>query len=265
MNRKNYKFGEKLPISATIICYNEESNIEETLKSLDFIDEIIVIDSYSTDKTIEIVSRYTDKIYYNKFKDFSDQRNIALSKVSNNWVMRIDSDEIITPSLKQKIYDILNQDDCSRQIVYKTALKNMFMGRLIKHSNWGGKPVHFLYNFNHFKYKNAVHELPDITETQEIVLKNVYLIHNTYKGVTVMFRKTDQYSTIKAKQLFDKQVKITPFHLAIKPTYRFIFHYLLNLGFLDGRQGFIIAKMKALEVYWRYLKCWRLQKGETID
>jgi len=265
MSQKSYKFGEKLPISATIICYNEESNIEETLRSLDFVDEIVVVDSYSTDKTIEIVSKYSDKIYYNKFQDFSSQRNIALSKVSNNWVMRIDSDEVISTELKQRIYDILNSDDCSKQIVYKTALKNMFMGRLIKHSNWGGKPVHFLYNFNQFKYKNAVHELPDIKGVDEIVLKNVYLIHNTYKGVDVMFRKTDQYSTIKAKQLFEKNAKVSSFHLLIKPAYRFLFHYIIHFGFLDGRQGFIIARMKALEVYWRYLKCWRLQEGESLD
>ncbi|WP_372645822.1 glycosyltransferase family 2 protein [Ancylomarina sp.] len=265
MNQKSYKFGEKLPISATIICYNEESNIEETLKSLDFVDEIIIVDSYSTDKTIEVVSKYTSKIFYKKFEDFSSQRNFALSKVSNNWVMRIDADEVLPEKLIKRLYDIVNKDDCSHKKVYKVARKVNFMGRLIKHSHWGDKPCHFLFNFNNFKYKNAVHELPNIEGVEQIVLKNAYFIHNTYKNISSMIRKTDQYSTIKAKQLFDKNVKVSSFHLLIKPAYRFLFHFIIHFGFLDGRRGYIIARMKALEVYWRYLKCWRLQEGESFD
>jgi len=261
----NYKLDEKLPISATIICYNEELNIEETLKSLYFIDEIIIVDSHSTDKTIDIVSKYTSKIFYKKFEDFSSQRDFAVSKVSNKWVMRIDADEVLPEKLIKRLYDIVNKDDCSKKKVYKVARKVNFMGRLIKHSNWRDKPCHFLFNFNDFKYKNKVHETPNIKDVERIVLKNAYFIHNTYKNISSMIRKTDQYSTLKAIRLFEKNTKISRFHFVIKPLHRFMFHYIYNFGFLDGRQGYVIAKMKALEVYWRYLKCWRLQEGESID
>lgn len=261
---KLYNMTNKLPISATIITLNEERDIEKLLKSLHFVDEIILVDSYSTDKTVEIAKKYTDKVYLREFKNFSDQRNFALSKATNKWIMRVDGDEAITPELEEKIRDIVKKDDGSTKKCYMVKWKFRFMNGNLKYSQIGNHYVHFLMNNNDFQYRKAVHESPDIPDWESVKIKGVRLYHDTFKSTERYIEKMNLYSSLRTKDLLKKNPNVT-MGLLFKPTYRFFYHFIMNLGFLDGFPGYMFAKMQALECRLRFIKFREFKENNSKD
>ncbi|MCD7963921.1 MAG: glycosyltransferase family 2 protein [Rikenellaceae bacterium] len=251
---------ERKKISAVLITYNEEINIERTLESLDFVDEIVILDSYSTDRTVAIASKYTNKIYYRKFDDFSSQRNYSLDLATNEWVIVVDADEVVTNELKDEIRALLRVIDSKS--VYSIERNNIFMGRRLKHGGVNNDYVVRIFPKT-IRYKNKVHEIPSTGDKSVKILKNS-MEHHTYKNYRHTLEKYDHYTTLHAENMFRKEYKITHWKLFIKPSFRFFRHYVLKMGFLDGRQGLVFAYLSAWGVFDKLVKTWRMQNGEQF-
>ena len=248
-------------ISAIIPTYNEENNIKEAIKSLDFVDEIIIVDSYSTDKTIEIAKPLVDKIFQRNYENSAEQKNWALNKVENEWVIILDADERISKELKNEILNLKN-----RTINYNgfwIKRMNYFMRKRVYFSGWQGDKVIRLFKRSVCKYeKKNVHA--EIFSDGEIGMLKNKIIHNTYKSKTDYLDKLNRYAKWQAKDYDKKTKKITFLHLHIKPILRFLKHFVFHLGFLDGYIGFVISiyQYKAVSLRYKYLKIYRAKNNQ---
>jgi glycosyltransferase involved in cell wall biosynthesis len=244
-------------ISALAITFNEEENVKRYVKSLSFADEIIFIDSKSTDKTHEIAKELGVQIIVREFTNFSDQRNFAISQAKNDWIVFFDLDEIISPNLEQEIINtVLNPNS---KIAFFIKRNFFFMGKKIKFGGWQNDKVVRLFNKKFCQYNgNLVHE--EIKADGKIgVLKNG-LNHFSYKDFDNYNDKLNLYSKLQAENLYNKKVKPNVYHLIFRPIYRFLWQYLFRLGIIDGKEGFILAYIHAFSVFKRYLQLWMLYR-----
>ncbi len=244
-------------ITALAITYNEEENVERYFESLSFADEIIFVDSQSTDKTIEIAERLGVKVIQRKFDDFSNQRNFAIEQASNDWILFFDLDEIISKDLEIEIKSILKKPN--DKVAFYIRRKFYFMGKLIKYGGWQNDKAIRLFNKHHCRYNgNLVHELVQSTGKTGI-LKNK-LDHYSYKNFDNYNDKLNLYSKLQAENLFLLKQKPNLYHFFIRPTYRFLWQYIFRLGLLDGKTGFILAYIHSFSVFKRYLQLWMMYR-----
>jgi len=246
-------------LTAIIPTFNEEANIEAAIGSVSFAREIIVIDSYSTDKTVEIARSLNCKIMQREFDNFSSQKNHAIRKASNEWVLLLDADERISPELKNEILHTLKSEP--EYDAYWIYRNNFFMGREIHYSGWQNDKVIRLFRKSTCRYNGLpVHEeIATIGNTG--FLKN-RLNHFTYKNFDNYLGKLNRYAWLQAAE-YDKKVKrITFFHLFIKPGVRLFRHYLLKQGFRDGFAGLVIAWLQSYAVFTRYIKLWLIRHNK---
>ena len=243
-------------VTAVIPTYNEEINIKAAIESVRFAKEIIVIDSFSTDATVEIAKSMGANVMQRKFDDFSTQKNFAIDKAQYDWIFVLDADERIAPELyKELVTNIKNpQADA-----YRIKRKNYFAGKRIRFSGWQTDTVVRLFNKNKARYNGKiVHE--EIETTGKVQLLEHYLDHYTYRDYNHYLNKITHYAELKAKNLYENGKTTTIFHLLFLPVFRFFTHYFLRLGFLDGFQGFMIARIQAYGVFVRYNKLWLMNK-----
>ena len=238
-------------LSVAIITYNEEGNIERALSSVDFADEIIIVDSFSTDNTVEICKKFTDKIHPREFAGHVDQKNFALSLAENDWVLSIDADEVVTDKLKDEIINILGGVDLKQG--YKLPRRAFYLGRWIKHSGWYPDYKVRLVNKDHAKWGGI--DPHDKLEVDDVVgrLKGE-LLHYTYKDLAHHFQVINKYTTIASKRLYENGKKAHVTDIVIRPVFLFIKKFIIKLGFLDGLAGFIIAVSTAFYTFSKYLK-----------
>ena len=236
-------------LTAIIPTGNEEHNIVAAIKSVDFVDEIMVVDSFSSDKTIELAVPLADTILKRKFEYPASQKNWAIPQAKYHWILLLDADERVTPKLKEEIIEIINSNTIYSGFWIKRV--NYFMGKKVRFSGWQGDKVIRLFKRDECKYEDkCVHE--EIISSGKIGLLKNKLIHNTFVSKEVYLKKLDRYAKWQAND-YNKKVKtITFFHTIIKPIFRFIKHYILQLGFLDGYVGFIISIYQAKAVAMRY-------------
>ncbi len=241
---------QKKKISAIILTYNEEKNIKEALEQVIWADEILIIDSHSTDKTIEIAQGMQKvKIIKRKFDNFSSQKNFAIQQAANDWIISIDADERFSTDLKNEINKILEKGPENE--AYWVRRKNFIKNKEIKFSGWQNDKVIRLFNKKFCKYNGKpVHEEIECRKKIGYLQNPIY--HYTYEDENSFKEKIFFYSKIKAQLLYEKQLKPNFFHFTIKPAYRFLYHYVYKLGFLDGKSGFIISKINAEGIYMRY-------------
>lgn len=238
-------------ITGLIITLNEEQNIAEVIKNINFVDEIIVLDSFSIDKTVEIANTFHNvKVFQNKFENFTDQRNLALDYASHNWILFLDADERLTPKLKQEIFETVNQEDAAE--AYYFYRKFMFKGKPLHFSGWQTDKNIRLFKKDAARYskERLVHEILRVKGRTRI-LKNK-LIHYSYIDFESYKQKMENYAKLKAKELYMKEVKPNFFHFYIKPAYKFFYKYIVRLGILDGKKGLTICYLNAYSVYCRY-------------
>ncbi len=254
---------QKTKISGLVITLNEEKNIEEVINNLSFVDEIIVVDSYSSDQTVALIKKYNHvKLVQNTFENYTSQRNIALDLANNSWILFIDADERITPALKNEILETVKNE--STADAYFFVRKFMFQNKPLHFSGWQTDKNIRLFKKEKARYivGRLVHEKLKV-EGKTAVLKNK-LIHYSYLDYETYKSKMINYGKLKAKELFDKNVRPNLFHFYIKPFYKFFHSYIIRLGILDGRKGFIICYLNALSIYVRYLELKRL-RGFSIS
>jgi glycosyltransferase involved in cell wall biosynthesis len=248
-------------LTAIIPTKNEEHNIEAVLQSVSFADEIMVVDSFSTDKTIELAKKYTDFIIQREYQYSASQKNWAIPQASNQWVLLVDSDERVTPELREEIQNILEYGtDKTAFWIYR---KNCFMGAQVKFSGWQNDRVIRLFRRDECRYEDKHVHAEIKTRGKVGKLKNP-MEHNTYKDLKTYLAKMDQYASWSAYDRIHKIKKVTWFHLAVKPLYCFFTHYFLRLGVLDGKTGFVISVISGYSVFLRFLKLMQIKNNEQV-
>ena len=248
-------------VSAIIICKNEEQFIAGAIESLLWADEVLLVDSYSTDDTLQIARQYPVKVLQRPFDNYSRQRNWAIDQATQPWVLMLDADERIPADLQQEIAQLLKAPPT--QPAYEISRKNYFMGERVRFSGWQNDRVVRLFDKAQCRYSDKqVHE--ELQVPGRVGKLSHQMVHHTYRSLPHYLDKWNQYSWLSAKDKIKKTKKVTLFHLALKPWVRFVRQYFLKLGVLDGRVGFIIAYLSASSVFMRYLKIWRMQEEQNI-
>ena len=245
-------------ISAVLITYNEITNIDAVLTNLQFADEIIVVDSLSTDGTLErIKKRGKVKVIERPFLNFTDQKSYAMSQASNDWVLFMDADERLTDSLKNEILNTVNSQ--TKTVAFFFYRIFMFQEKVLRYSGWQSDKNYRLFRKSkvNFTTERVVHETL-VVDGKIGILKNK-LIHFSYKNYQEYKGKMIKYGKMKAQEEIDKNYAPNLYHFLLRPSYKFFNHYILRFGFLDGRKGIIISYLNALGVFARYKELKRLQ------
>lgn len=245
-----------IAISAILITKNEEQRIQSCLASLEWADEIIVVDSGSTDRTREFCERNSKvKFYELPWEGFGIQKNRALERASGEWVFSIDADEIVTAELANEIRSIIQN---SHYDGYLLKRKNFYRGQWIRHSGWWPDTILRLFRRGKGLFNNRlVHESIEVQgELGE--LENP-VEHHSFRTVSDFIRKADGYSSLGARQMRANNRTATALSACTHTFATFFKVYILKKGILDGQAGLLIAVSNAMGVFYRYMKCIELQ------
>jgi glycosyltransferase involved in cell wall biosynthesis len=228
-------------LSVIIPSYNEENNIRECLESVTWADEILVVDSFSTDKTLEIAREYTDRILQHEYINSAAQKNWTIPQARHDWVLIVDSDERVTPELCNEITDLLGHAPLKDG--YWIRRKNFLFGKEIRHSGWGSDSVLRLFRKDLGRYQEKrVHAEVELKNTEML---GGYLEHISVSSLTDWVNKINRYSSWKARDKYERGTTAPILHMVLRPPMRFIKDYILRLGLLDGWRGFLISTLSA--------------------
>lgn len=240
------------PLSIIIPTFNEAHNIHAILENIAWGDEIIVVDSFSTDETVAIAEQHRVKILQRKYIGPADQKNWAIPQAQHEWVLILDADERVPDALREEIQALLSQPQIPFDGFW-IKRQNYFMGKQIKYSGWQGDAVIRLIRKEVCRYNDKqVHEEIETTGIRVGKLQNK-MDHYTYKDTKHFLDKMQRYSEWSAKDYFDRTPQVSLFHLVIKPLFRFFKHFVLQQGFRDGKRGLIISAIMAWGVFMRYV------------
>ena len=245
-------------LTVIIPCKNEEHNIKEVLESVKWADEIMVVDSYSTDQTLEIAKEYTDFILQQEYKNSASQKNWAIPQATNEWILLVDADERVTPELKKEVLKKLESN--SDRVGYWVYRENYFMCKRLKYGGMAGDKVVRLFKRDCCRYEEKqVHS--EIKAEGELGFLKGKLVHNTYKDLNHYLEKVHRYSLWSAMDFDKKTGPINFYHVLIKPGFKFFQFYILKRGFLDGFAGFAVAALASYSVLLRFLQLWSLRSN----
>jgi (heptosyl)LPS beta-1,4-glucosyltransferase len=256
---------DKPVISAVLIVKNEAGSLGACLDTLKWVNEIIVVDSGSTDNTLEIARTYTDKVYIETdWQGFGVQRQRAQQHATADWILMIDADERVTPELRQEIDRVVQENDQSK--VYALPRLSWVFGRFIRHSGWYPDYVLRLYPRRRARYgEERVHEKLHFEEGMKVEMLRGDLIHYTYRDLEHYLTKSAHYAAEWARQR-EAQGKRSSLSQGLWHGLAcFLKMYLLRAGFLDGKQGFLLAVLSAHSTFVKYADLWvRSQPGPEL-
>jgi len=245
-------------ISVIIITLNEEENIEDCIKSVNWVDEIIVVDSSSVDKTVEIAKSLNAKVYQTEWKGYSAAKNFALNHAKSEWVLSLDADERVTPEMKNEIISILKTGE-NKYAGYEVSRKTIFLGKWIRHCGWyPGYTLRFFKNKMGKFTDSLVHESIQING-EKGRLKNG-LIHYTNKDIFHYFEKYNKYTSLAAQDMLKHNKSFRIIDLIFRPVFTFTKMYFLRNGWMDGIHGLLLSVFSASYVFTKYAKLWELNK-----
>lgn len=245
-------------ITAIIPTFNEEDNIQRALNSVSFADEIIVIDSYSTDKTVKIVRENKNiKLIQRKFDDFSSQKNFAIQQAKHDWIFLLDADEEVTVELEKEVLEIVTSK--TNFVAFYVYRSYFFKQAKLNFTGWQRDKVIRLFKKRNNVYKGKVHE--KIKTTGEVGFLKNKLNHYSYKSYDQYRLKLQRYAKLQALELFEKGKIINLYHILLKPFIRFFIQFFIKLGFLDGRRGLVISFVHSLGVFLRYIELLKLKNN----
>ena len=273
----------RVKLSVVLITHNEERNLGRTLESVkslveDGRGEIIAVDSGSTDHTVEIAESYGAKVFVEPWKGFAAQKNSALDKAAGDWILSLDADEELDPALIEEIeHYILGQGRESMRdgvpnrtisIIATTitglwiSRKNHFLGRWIKHGGYWPDPKLRLFRRGSARFEDRlVHE--DVKLNGVAGKLRGALIHHSYPTVSDYIEHMNRYSSLGAEAVVAKgPVHFTAFNVTLRPLWTFLYNYIFRLGFLDGKEGFLLHVNHSIYVAWKYAKAWELASSK---
>lgn len=252
-------------ISAVIMTKNAGPLVEGTLKSVaGWADEIVVLDGFSTDDTVEICKRYTDKVYQNRWDGyrFCTERNLGTSKATQDWCLHIDPDERATPELKKNITRMLERG--TPHAAFEFRKKNFFLGRWMKHGGWYHYSLH-LFRRGKATYDGVIHEKLHVDGT--VGKLDAPLEHYPFESIKQFVMRHNGYSTREALALKEERGTLPEteviFNLKKKPLKRFFKFYFKKRAFLDGMHGFIFSVLFAWVHFMNWVKYWEITYGNT--
>jgi len=278
-------------LSVVIITHNEETNLARTLKSVqplvsDCKGEIIVVDSGSTDRTVEIAKSFGAKVFVEGWKGFAAQKNSAIDKAEGEYILSLDADEEVSSALAGEIEWAVRFRPAVHKIAQKTPdgqlvpiyingfwmpRQNYFLGRWIRHGGfWPDRKLR-LFRRGTGRCKNsAVHETLEVEEYRKsgITVSSGQLrgalIHHSYPTLSDYIEHMNRYSSLGAEMVIAKsKVRFSISNIVLRPLATFIYNYLFRLGFLDGREGFLLHFYHAVYVSWKYAKAWELSRNQS--
>jgi len=247
-------------VSAIVVCYNEEERIEACLESLRWCDEIVVVDSFSTDHTAEICRRYTERFIQRKWAGYRDQKAFAHSQATKDWVLLVDSDERVTAELQQEILDALSQD--------KAAYAGYAVPRLVRylHRWWWRGGWYPDYDVRLFRRERATWGGSDphekiLVDGKVRRLKN-HLEHFSYRNIDDHIQRINRFTSISSRELKKVGARWRLSDALLRPPVRFFRSYVIKRGFLEGFAGFYVALTAAVYVFLKYAKLWEIEVEE---
>lgn len=279
-------------LSVTVITKNESENIGKCLESVKWADEIIVLDSGSLDNTVEICRQYTDKVVITDWQGFGIQKNRAIDMATSEWILSIDADELVSMELKQEIEEVIRKSDNQKtgsdksnynQLAYKIPRSSNYCGRFMKHSGWSPDYVTRLFRRGYARFSDdLVHESLIVQDDElrgsglkkdgesredgkalEVRERKVDdligrlinpLIHNSFKDLDKVLEKVNAYSSASSKMLYQRGKKASITDALLHGLWSFFYTYILRAGFLDGKEGFMLAVSSAEVTYYKYAK-----------
>ncbi|MEW6457409.1 MAG: glycosyltransferase family 2 protein [Acidobacteriota bacterium] len=250
-----------MKISVCIITHNEENRLPETLKSIEKIaDEIIVVDSFSKDKTIEIAKSSGARIFLKEWADYSNQKNFAISKASFPWILSIDADERISEELRNEILTLKKTEPEEDGFFIKR--KNYYLGKWIKHSGWYPDRKLRLFRKEKANWEGEyVHESL-ILRGKAGKLKN-NILHYSYRNISDHVKRINSYSSLSAQKMFEERKKSNIILALFSIPLTFIRFYLLRGGIFDGIQGLIISILSSVYIFLKYVKLWEMNRTKN--
>ena len=240
-----------MKISAAIITYNEERNIARALESLRCCDEIVVVDSGSNDRTVELATKLGARVLDMAWRGYAGQKNYALECCQNDWVLSLDADEALSEALEAEIWQI--KKNGPEFDAYTMPRLAQYLGRWILHSGWYPDRKIRLFDRRHAKWVgNFVHE--SVVVDGHVGHLNANILHFTCNSFSEHLRTLDRYTTLAAEQLVSQKAQIGWKELALDPAWTFFRTYFLERGFMDGYEGLAIAYMAAFYNFLKYAK-----------
>lgn len=239
-----------MQLSVVIITYNEEKNIERCLKSvLPLTDDIVVVDSFSTDSTDKICANYHVRFYQREFKGYSDQKNFANSLAKYDYIFSIDADEAVSPELAASILNA----ECthSKQVFWVNRMTN-YCGKWIHHCGWYPDRKERIWNRNTGMWTGHIHEKPAFNCEVHHTSIHGDLLHYSYYHIDEHYRQSEKFARMKAEDLHFNGRKSHYITLIFAPFFRFLSVFIFKLGFLDGKYGFFIAKISARATFLKH-------------
>jgi len=238
-------------ISATIIAYNEERNLPRAIESLRCADEIVVIDSGSTDRTVELAQNLGARVIERSWQGYAKQKNFAAEQASHDWILSLDADESLSEALEAEIWRLKKAGPQFE--AYTMPRLARYLGRWIRHSGWYPDRKVRLYDRRKASWVgDYVHESVKVTGSLGHLESN--LLHFTCDSLSEHMRTMDRYTTLAAEQLVDAKRQVGWGRLILEPPWTFFNTYFVKYGFLDGVEGLAIANMAALYNFLKYAK-----------
>lgn len=247
------------PLSVVLIAKNEAERLDACLDSVQWADEIVVVDSGSSDATREIALRYTDKVFDIPWRGFGPQKQAAVDLASNDWILNIDCDERVTPDLAAEIRAILASD--SIMGAYSVPRRTFLGTREIRRCGWYPDRTIRLFDRRGARFSDSlVHER--VVTDGPVAHCRGHLLHYSFSGIGPLLTKLNHYSDLSARQMFEQGRRCTLFDLTVRPLFAFFKTYLLRLGVLDGIEGLEISTTTALLTFVKYVKLRELHGRE---
>ncbi|MEK7570647.1 MAG: glycosyltransferase family 2 protein [Patescibacteria group bacterium] len=255
-----------MKISVVISTFNNEKQIETCLKSVAWADEIVVVDDGSTDKTLEIVKKYTSQIYHHKSVGYVEPtRNFAIKKAAGDWILIVDADEEVPESLAKKLRAIA---DTSSEITHVLLpRKNMIFGKWIQHTGWWPDHLIRFFKKGSVTWQDEIHSIPKTTgESMTLDGESNGLIHHHYQAITQFLHKNlEQYAPQEAKELLEKGYRFSAVDVIRFPTREFLSRYFAREGYKDGLHGLILSLLMAVYHFVIFLHLWEANKFTQVD
>ncbi|MCL4418565.1 glycosyltransferase family 2 protein [Patescibacteria group bacterium] len=245
-------------ISAVVLTKNEEKNIVDCLESINWCNETIIIDDYSTDRTLEVAKSFNPKIksfQRNLEGNFSAQRNFGISKAIGEWILFIDADERLSESLKGEILDFLKSKDNEYNGFY-VKRRDFMWGKELKHGEVGNIRLVRLGRRDSGKWQGKVHETWNIKG--KVGKFKMLLFHYPHQDISTFLKEVNRYTDFRAQELFEQGVKVVFWQIILYPKAKFLLNYFLRLGFLDGIEGLVFAVMMSFHSFLVRGKLWLL-------
>ena len=248
---------EKLPISLAIITKNEEKNIERCLRSVPFASDIVLVDSESTDRTLEVAQKLGARVFTEPWKGFGPQKRMAVEKAKHDWILSLDADEALSEALVEEIRQRFSSLDPQKG--YLLPRQSFHLGQWISYGGWYPDYQLRLFHRRYSQWNQApIHE--KVEASQKDYFQNE-IRHWVFRDLAHQVETNNRYSSLQAQELFEKGKKFIFFKMMTKPFSKFVETYLWKRGFLDGMAGLMISVSAAYSVFLKWAKLWELKRG----